>query len=167
MSQQSFPGLCLPLLLTTIPERSMANCPRPIQVFVSPSHLPGNRLKGWPGPHTAPHCSQRGFMEDNSWCQYESRVVACANLPIRELSLIQGLYICLKYSLSFGLFTSLTKSGGRTDACQAVEQTWQTSYINILTIVWRLSCLFSRVYTCGWHFARSSVVIQYTINTSV
>lgn len=74
------------------------------------------------------------------------------NLPIRELPL-------LNCSLSSFLLTSMTNcslSWGRTDACEAGGQTWLTSYMNILTMI---KSLFSRLYTCGWHFTCSSAVI--------
>lgn len=135
MSQQSFPGLCLPLLLTTISEQSMANCPRPIQVFVSSS---GQQIEGVAQTTHRPTSQSKGLYGGKIlipvWIQDGLHV---PNLPIRELSLIQGLFAGLTHSLSSVLFTYLTNSslsGARTDACQSVDQIL-TPYMNILTLI--------------------------------
>lgn len=160
MSQQSFPGLCLPLLLTTISERSMANCPQTHSGFCIIF-----RTTDWRGgpDHTHNTPSQSKGLYGGSflmpvWIQGGFLV---PNFPIRELPFIQRLFAVFKCSLSSVSVTSSTNSspsGGRTDACQTGDPL-PTPYMNALTLRKPLVPFPQTLHSQGWHFTSSSVVI--------
>lgn len=112
--------------------------------FLCLSHLPDNSMKGWPGPHTATHCIQRGFMGHNSWWEYEA-VVGCVsqislwrNSPQFRIKLSSVHWVLVHSLKSTGyhlLFSRLLRpstnsslSGGRADALHSVGQSWQVSH---------------------------------------
>lgn len=129
------------------------------------------RTTDWRGgpDHTQPHIAVKGALwRKNLDASMNPGWLTCAKFANYRVVLNWGLVCRFKTqliicSICLSYLTNSFLSGARTDACQTVDQIL-TPYMNISTLTLltliKLLSLFCRLYTCGWCFTCSSVVIH-------